>query len=358
MSSSLGAPVNVRTARADDAEVIFSLIQALADYEKLAHEVVGSAAAIAKHSTGDTDDVQASQRPCITTLLAEVNQTPVGLALFFQTYSTQAAAPGYYLEDLFVLPDYRQKGVGKALLRALAQHALSHNVRQLRWSVLDWNELAIAFYRRIGAEISEDCRICRVSGEALGALGSSADSTSVSYRVVLPSEVSEVVSRLKGWGDELAEDSADDSADHAADNTADNADGKHADRPPWTLVEALVAHGSAQVPPFELLQVSQGDELLGVALFTHSYSTFLTQPGVLVEAIAINPHRSHDVAEREVCRALAQLTLERQGGRLEWYTKAHETAAIARYQQWGATVLPNWRICRLDAGAIAKLAQA
>lgn len=344
MSSSLAAQVNIRTAGVDDAEVIFSLIQALANYEKLAHEVVGSAMAIAKHSTGDTDHVQASQRSYITTLLAEVDQTPVGLALFFRTYSTQAAAPGFYLEDLFVLPEYRHQGIGKALLGALARYALSQNCRQLRWSVLDWNELAIAFYRRIGADISEDCRICRVSGAALEALGSSGDSEgdseSVSYRVVLPSDISEVLGRLKSW---------------EAGLSTNDAETKEGDQRLWTQVESLVAYGSTQPPQVELLQVSRADQILGVALFTHSYSTFLTQPGVLVEAIALNPHGSRDVAEQAVCQALAQLTLERQGGRLEWYVDAHEAAATARYQQWGAAVLPDWRICRLDEGAIAKL---
>lgn len=256
MSSSPAAVVNVRTASVDDAATIFSLVQALADYEKLAHEVIGSAAAIATHSTGNTGDGQASQRPYITTLLAEQGQTPIGLALFFQTYSIHAAAPGYYLEDLFVLPDYRQQGVGKALLRALADYALRQNARQLRWSVLDWNELAIAFYRRIGADISEDDRICRVTGDALQHLAASEpweddDDSSVQYRIVSPADMPAVVAQLDDW---VSASGWRISADSAAHRDHENMD-------------ALVTYGSTHPPHVELLQVNRGTQALGIALF-------------------------------------------------------------------------------------------
>jgi len=340
----------VRTASVDDAGTIFSLVQALADYEKLAHEVVGNAAAIATHSGGDTDYTQAGQRPYIATLLAEVEQIPVGLALFFPTYSIRADAPGYYLEDLFVLPEYRKQGVGKTLLRALAQYTLSHNCRELRWSVLDWNELAIAFYQKIGAEISEHCRICRFTGEALqdlarsGARGTSDRESNV--RLVPPDELSEVLGQIYplGW--------------RFSTGVANGSEGEDSAQQIQKQVDALVDHGSIQSPRFEVLQVTQGDRLLGFALFTHSYSTFLTQPGMLVEAIATNPNEPSGEAEQAIYQALAQLTVERQSGRLEWYVDDRAAAAVDRYQQWGATVLPDWRICRLEERAIANLAQS
>lgn len=154
--------VTIRPATASDAPVLFHLIQALAEYEKLTHAVTGSAAALAHDLSGD--------RPACEAMLAESDGKPIGFALFFSNYSTFLTKPGIYLEDLFVLPDYRGQGVGKALLSALAQLALERNCGRLEWSVLDWNEPAIAFYRRMGATLMEEWRICRVTGEAIAQL--------------------------------------------------------------------------------------------------------------------------------------------------------------------------------------------
>jgi GNAT superfamily N-acetyltransferase len=154
----------VRPAQPEDAEALFGLICALADYEKLSHQVSGSAAALKQHLFGE--------RPYAGAIVAEV-PTPeagpkvVGLALFFYNYSTFLTQPGLYLEDLFVLPDYRQLGIGKALLLHLAQKAVTEGCGRFEWSVLDWNEPAIAFYQRMGATVLPDWRICRVMGEAL-----------------------------------------------------------------------------------------------------------------------------------------------------------------------------------------------
>ena len=155
-------PLTIRPSTPADVPTIFSLIQALADYEKLSHTVTGSVEALTEHLFGD--------RVYAETILAEWEGKPVGFALFFSNYSTFLTKPGIYLEDLFVLPDYRRRGIGKALLRYLAQLAMERDVGRLEWNVLDWNEPAIAFYQSMGANILPDWRICRFTGEALSGL--------------------------------------------------------------------------------------------------------------------------------------------------------------------------------------------
>ncbi len=150
----------------EDAETLFQLIQALADYEKLSHQVTGSVVQLKTHLFGD--------RPYASAILAEVNHTPAGFALFFYNYSTFLTKPGIYLEDLFVLPAYRRQGIATALLSYLAKRAVAEGCGRFEWSVLDWNEPAIAFYQRMGADILPDWRICRVTGQALIHLAESA----------------------------------------------------------------------------------------------------------------------------------------------------------------------------------------
>jgi GNAT superfamily N-acetyltransferase len=154
--------ITIRSALPKDASTLFQLIQALASYEKLSHAVSGNADLLAQHLSGD--------RPACEAILAEINQQAVGFALFFSNYSTFLTQPGLYLEDLFVLPEYRSQGIGKALLIHLAKLAIERNCGRLEWSVLDWNEPAIGFYRRMGATLLEDWRICRVTGEAISRL--------------------------------------------------------------------------------------------------------------------------------------------------------------------------------------------
>lgn len=151
--------LTLRSATPADVEVVFSLIQALAEYEKLSDAVVGNPLALEQHLFGS--------RPYAEALLAEYAGQAVGFALFFPNYSTFLTQPGIYLEDLFVLPEYRQQGIGKAILAHLAQLAVERGYGRLEWSVLDWNEPAIAFYRRMGAAVLPDWRICRVTGESL-----------------------------------------------------------------------------------------------------------------------------------------------------------------------------------------------
>lgn len=153
----------LRFAQPADCDVLFELVKALAEYVKLSDAVTGNALALQEHLFGERKYVEA--------ILAEYAGQGVGFALFLHNYSTFLTKPGIYLEDLFVLPEYRRLGIGKALLTKLAQIAVERGCGRLEWSVLDWNEPAIAFYRRMGASILDDWRICRVTEEALIQLG-------------------------------------------------------------------------------------------------------------------------------------------------------------------------------------------
>lgn len=155
--------LTITPATAADAPTLFQLVQALADYEKLAHEVTGTAADLEGFLFGD--------RPYGEAILARWDEAPVGFALFFHNFSTFLMRPGIYLEDLFVLPDYRGRGIGKALLSHLAHLAVERGCGRLEWQVLDWNQPAIGFYQRMGADIKAEWQLCRVSGEALLHLG-------------------------------------------------------------------------------------------------------------------------------------------------------------------------------------------
>jgi GNAT superfamily N-acetyltransferase len=154
------AKFTIRPATINDVPAIFSLILALADYEKLSDKV-----------TGDIETLQEDlfgAKPCIEAIVAETDSDHiVGFALFFTNYSTFLTRRGIYLEDLFVLSEYRGMGIGKALISNLAQIAIAREYGRFEWSVLDWNQPAIAFYTRIGAEVLPDWRICRVTGDAL-----------------------------------------------------------------------------------------------------------------------------------------------------------------------------------------------
>ncbi|OIP71923.1 MAG: GNAT family N-acetyltransferase [Oscillatoriales cyanobacterium CG2_30_44_21] len=147
----------IRSATVADVLEIFNLILALAEYEKLSEQVTGNVESLQADLFGD--------RPCIEVIIAETEelQKIVGYALFFTNYSTFLTQRGIYLEDIFVLPEYRGLGIGKSLLNSLIRVAKDRGCGRFEWSVLDWNEPAIAFYQRMGAEVLPEWRICRIS---------------------------------------------------------------------------------------------------------------------------------------------------------------------------------------------------
>ena len=155
------ASIRIVAAQAADVPIILRMIKSLAEYEQLTHEVVAT-----------EDDLRQSlfgPRPAGEVVLAYAGETPIGFALFFHNFSTFLGRHGLYLEDLFVVPEWRGKGVGKQLLAHIASIAESRNCGRMEWAVLDWNESAIAFYRRMGAHVLDDWRICRLTGHELRA---------------------------------------------------------------------------------------------------------------------------------------------------------------------------------------------
>lgn len=160
-------PPTIRLATAADAATIHGFIVALAVYEREPDAVEVTPAVLAAQL--------ASDRPPFECLLAEVDGTAVGCALFFQIYSTWRGRIGLHLEDLFVLPEHRRRGLGTALLARLAALALARGCARLEWAVLDWNLPAIEFYRASGAEPLGEWTTWRVSDEALVTLGGGVD---------------------------------------------------------------------------------------------------------------------------------------------------------------------------------------
>ena len=156
------ANISIAPATPDDVPVILRFIRGLAEYEKLSHACVVTEDALRATLFGE--------RPAAEVLIARLDGAPVGFALFFRSYSTFLAKPGIYLEDLFVLPEHRGCGAGKALLVRLAQIARERDCGRLEWSVLDWNAPAIEFYQRIGATVMPDWRICRMTPAAFAKL--------------------------------------------------------------------------------------------------------------------------------------------------------------------------------------------
>jgi GNAT superfamily N-acetyltransferase len=162
----MGEGFRVRAGEARDLPVIAALIRALAEYERLSHAVALEEETLGRFLFGD--------RVYAETLLAEDEATGevFGLALYFHNFSTFVGRPGIYLEDLFVRPEHRGRGAGRALLARLAGVAVERDCGRLEWSVLDWNRPSIEFYERLGAEAQAEWTIYRLAGDALRALAS------------------------------------------------------------------------------------------------------------------------------------------------------------------------------------------
>jgi GNAT superfamily N-acetyltransferase len=151
--------IQIRRATPLDVPIILTFIRELATYEKLAHEVVAT-----------DDDMHVAlfgERPVIEAVIATKDDEPVGYALFFPTFSTFLGKPGLYLEDLYVRPAARGLGIGRKLLEHLARITVQRGWGRFEWSVLDWNEPSIAFYKKMGATPMDEWTIFRVAGEAL-----------------------------------------------------------------------------------------------------------------------------------------------------------------------------------------------
>jgi GNAT superfamily N-acetyltransferase len=313
----------LRPATPADVSVLFDLIRALAEYEKLSHAVTGSIEALQEHLFG--------VQPCIEAIIAESAGQKVGFALFFHNYSTFLAKPGIYLEDLFVLPEFRRRGIGKAILCYLAQLAIDRNCGRFEWSVLDWNENAIALYQNMGASILEQTRICRLTEPYLTKLA--AATPSLKIRPATPEDTPKLFHLLQGKAQ--------------FDKKLDTLTG---------TPEALQAHLFGEPNYIEAILAEVNGEAIGFASILHNYSTFLTKPGLYIDDLFILPQHRRQGLGKAMLTYLAQLARKRDCGRLEWLVAVWNENAIAFYQRLGATVLPDWRICRVTSEPLHQLA--
>ena len=151
--------VRITPARPEDVPIILDLIKALGDYERMSDEVVATEDGLREWLFG--------ARPAAEVVLAYVDQTVVGFALFFHNFSTFLGRPGLYLEDLFVRPEWRGRGIGRRLMVHLAEIAVGRRCGRMEWAVLDWNERAIGFYERLGARVMKEWQLCRLTGDSL-----------------------------------------------------------------------------------------------------------------------------------------------------------------------------------------------
>lgn len=158
----MSATITLREAVRTDLPTILALVRALAEYEKLAHEITATEADFARALFGPT--------PHAHGLIAEVDGKPAGVTVWFYNFSTFAGRPGIYVEDVYVDPAHRGQGIGLAMFRHLARRAVAENCARMEWAVLDWNEPAIRFYRGLGAKPMDEWTVQRVSGAALAAL--------------------------------------------------------------------------------------------------------------------------------------------------------------------------------------------
>jgi GNAT superfamily N-acetyltransferase len=154
--------ISIRPAVEADTGTILSFIRALADYERLTVSAIATEEALRRHLFGP--------HPVAETLIGSLGRSPVGFALFFQSFSTFLAKPGIYLEDLFVIPAARGKGVGRALLCEVARIAAARDCGRLEWAVLTWNDPAIGFYKKLGAVPLDDWKTYRMTGDVLRTL--------------------------------------------------------------------------------------------------------------------------------------------------------------------------------------------
>ncbi len=160
--------ITIRPAREDEVPLVLQFVRELAEYEHLLHEAVATEENVRRHLFGP--------RRYAEVVFACLDGEPVGFALFFHNYSTFLGKPGIYLEDLFVRPTVRGKGLGKALLTWLAAEAVRRDCGRLEWAVLDWNEPSIRFYESLGAKRMSEWQIFRLTGEALASVAVKAGS--------------------------------------------------------------------------------------------------------------------------------------------------------------------------------------
>ena len=266
-------------------------------------------------------------------LIGEQGGEPVAFALFFHNFSTFLCRKGLYLEDLFVRPAARGMGMGRLLLQRLAHIAVERECGRFEWGVLEWNVAAQAFYKRMGATVMPDWRVCRVTGDALTTLGSGAPDADV--RAATRADVPVIVELIR----ELA---VYEKLEHLATATP----------------ARLEAELFGDEPTCECLIGERDGEPVGFALFFHNFSTYLCRKGLYLEDLFVRPTARGTGMGKLLLQRLAQIAVERDCGRFEWSVLDWNVDAQAFYRRMGATMLPDLRICRVAGDALQALGAA
>ena len=317
----------IRFATREDVPAIVSLIREAADFEGHAHLATATPERLEAELFGD--------RSACECLIGEHDGETVGFAIFFHNFSTFLCRKGLYLEDLFVRPAARGTGMGRALLQRLAQIAVERGCGRFEWGVLQWNVAAQAFYKRMGATLMEDWRVCRVAGDALQTLGAraaGADDSPARIRLATRADVPVIVELIR----ELA---VYEHLEHLATAT------------PTRLEVELFG----DKPTCECIIGEHDGEPVGFALFFHNFSTYLCRKGLYLEDLFVRPTARGTGMGKRLLQGLAQVAVERDCGRFEWSVLDWNVDAQAFYQRMGATLLPDLRICRVTGDALQAL---
>ena len=325
MTTTTTPRASVRFATREDVPVIVSLIREAAEFEGHAHL-----------ATATTERLEAELfggKSACECLIGEHDGQTVGFAIFFHNFSTFLCRKGLYLEDLFVRPAARGLGLGKLLLQRLARIAAERGCGRFEWGVLEWNVDAQAFYRRMGATVLPDWRVCRVTGDALTTLGSGPANANV--RAATRADAAVIVELIR----ELA---VYEKLEHLATATP----------------ARLEAELFGDKPTCECLIGERDGEPIGFALFFHNFSTYLCRKGLYLEDLFVRPAARGTGMGKLLLQRLAQIAVERECGRFEWSVLDWNVDAQAFYQRMGAAMLPDLRICRVTGEALQALGAA
>jgi GNAT superfamily N-acetyltransferase len=323
MNSARTPHATIRFATRDDVPFIVSLIRELAGSGQHGHLAAATPERLAAELFGD--------RPACECLIGEQDGAPAAFALFFHNFSTFLCRKGLYLEDLVVRPAARGAGLGKALLRRLAQIAVERECGRFEGGVSTDDAGAQAFYQRMGATLLSDWRVCRVSGDALEALGA-APSAPARIRAATPADVGVVVDLIR----DLA---VYERLEHLATATP----------------ERLAIELFGDRPTCECVIGEQDGEPVGFALYFHNFSTWQCRRGLYLEDLFVRPAARGTGMGKLLLRHLAQIAVARGCGRFEWSVLDWNVDAQAFYQRMGATLLPDLRICRVAGDALRAL---
>ncbi len=319
--------ISIRPAGQQDLPLVCAYIRELAEYERLAHEAVAT-----------TDDLHAAlfgDQPKVFCELAESEGAPAGFALWFYTFSTFTGRPGIYLEDLYVRPEHRGHGAGRALLTSLARRCAAEDLGRLEWAVLDWNAPSIAFYKSLGAAPLIDGTLYRLTGEALHALGREARPiSSIGIRPAAPEDSGLIHGFLRDFAE---------SQKMAADLTA---------------TEEGLGAGLFAGRPRGFCEIAQwAGRPAGFADWIYSFSTFKGRHGIFLEDLYVRPQHRGLGLGRALLGELARRCVQEDLARLEWGVMDWNSPAIAFYESVGARPMSDWTVYRLTGDALKALGQ-